>query len=229
MANETLLSVTSSDLDTPFEIDLTGFSLGGLSDFVPEGRYELEAVDVRYEPKKDNTGTNVRIDWRVIGPACPDLGKHIVCFHPAPVGDPATPEFRKKAFYIKAAIAAAFLHDGKPIPQQKVAVRPRGIKGKRVYAYIVEDTYKEQDVSTLKGYLSAEDFAAAPGPVPQRAKAAALEPRQSTRQATTAPAAQPAAAGGNGAATGNVAARPTVNPPVTTTSAKDAVSGLLEI
>jgi len=165
--NEAILAVVEGDQTGVITLDMTGFKLGGLSDDVAEGRYEIECGACEYRPSSGGNGVNMRFDWRIIGPAgCSALGKHVISFHPVPVGpDPNATDFRKKAFFLRAVVASSLSHRGAAVPQQALNIGPGSFRGRKAYAFIVPEAYNGNPIGAVKSYLSKEDFDAAPGVV----------------------------------------------------------------
>lgn len=187
MANENTLSVNGPDAQTGFVVDLTGFTFSGMSDFVLEGRYELECVDAYLDKKRDGVGHNIRVDWVIVGPECSEKGKHLIQYHPIPVGNLQDAEVKKSSFFVRAMTASVMsaagkLGEGQP-PLGPLTLNGAALIKKRAYAYVIEDIYNNNPTGKVKNYLPREEYLRTPGPsltsTPQPSAA-----RTSTRQAS---------------------------------------------
>jgi hypothetical protein len=171
--NENVLGAKSGDTSLVIEVDLDGFSFGGLSDFVMEGRYLLKATEAAPVQAKDGIGMNMRVSWQIVGPDCSEKGKTVVVHHPIQPGPKDDPEVKKRNFYIKAMTASIYSMAGKFGDNMGLKkISGEWIKGKVAAGYIVEErTPQGQEVGALKSYLAKDTYEANAGPATVKASA----------------------------------------------------------
>src|SRR3990167_186891 len=145
------------------KVDLSdAHSVGGRSDFVPHGNYEMETVSVEIAKSKDGTKPLLRYTDIVVGPS--NKGATIITNHPAPIGsDEKNNEYAKSFLFQRLGAMASYAGKDPDVVRKALELDESNFKGKKFYATLKPGEGDFSDLSGIDGYRSKAQYEARPG------------------------------------------------------------------
>lgn len=167
--NTMLLERTGPATDVPIEVRSKDhkFGGGGGSGYVPKGNYRLRITAAEAVLKKDDaTKRNLHLTAQTVGPAGYE-GVMINTWHPIPMGDDSTEDYAKAERNLKDLFGSMFSCRGRYeeyVARDVTKFTPAQMVGSEVCAMTDVEDYKDRSQARIAFYISAETYAANPGP-----------------------------------------------------------------